>query len=366
MKPFFLDEPELEFGGGARHIDVRYGLTLNGALDRHLESAPKVVRVGVIGSANNVEGVLAWIDRCRAGVEGRETHRTMLFPGFPGFGDSGPLCNFVVDDRLVDTISARDVQQIGDSQNEDTFFTASSGRYLEGARDLVDKGNADVVVCLLPEEFVKRIDVPDGETSGPRSRRRMRTQDRFVWHDAFKAATLYLPRPVQVCRPATYGGGVHRYTRDGRAVKDTQDEATRAWNFFCALYYKAGGVPWRLLRDPSDLAACFAGISFYYDPSSETMRTSVAQIFNERGEGVIVRGGPAQVDEQDKTPHLSESDANDLLLKLLAVYKREHRNTPARLVCHKSSYFSDEELAGCRAEERRVGKECRSRWSPYH
>jgi len=349
MKPFFLDEPELEFGGGARHIDVRYGLTLNGALDRHLESAPKVVRVGVIGSANNVEGVLAWIDRCRAGVEGRETHRTMLFPGFPGFGDSGPLCNFVVDDRLVDTISARDVQQIGDSQNEDTFFTASSGRYLEGARDLVDKGNADVVVCLLPEEFVKRIDVPDGETSGPRSRRRMRTQDRFVWHDAFKAATLYLPRPVQVCRPATYGGGVHRYTRDGRAVKDTQDEATRAWNFFCALYYKAGGVPWRLLRDPSDLAACFAGISFYYDPSSETMRTSVAQIFNERGEGVIVRGGPAQVDEQDKTPHLSESDANDLLLKLLAVYKREHRNTPARLVCHKSSYFSDEELAGCRA-----------------
>ena len=23
-------------------------------------------------------------------------------------------------------------------------------------------------------------------------------------------------------------------------------------------------------------------------------------------------------------------------------------------------------LCGCRSEERRVGKECRSRWSPYH
>ena len=23
-------------------------------------------------------------------------------------------------------------------------------------------------------------------------------------------------------------------------------------------------------------------------------------------------------------------------------------------------------LTGCRSEERRVGKECRSRWSPYH
>ncbi|MHC4116614.1 MAG: argonaute/piwi family protein [Planctomycetota bacterium] len=347
MRSFFLDEPELEFGGGARHIDIRYGLALNGALDRHLESAPKVVRVGIVGSASNVEGVHSWIDKCRSGIEGKDTHRTTLFPEFPGFGDSGPFCNFVVDDRLIDTISARDAKQIADVSTEDAFFTASSTRFIEGARDLVDKANADVIVCLLPDEFLKRIDVPNTGITGPRSRRKLRTQDRFVWHDAFKAASLGLPRPVQVCRPATYGGRIHHYARDGRAVKDTQDEATRAWNFFCALYYKAGGIPWRLLRNPSDLATCFAGISFYHDPASKTMRTSVAQIFNERGEGVIVRGGPAELDEKDKSPHLSESDATDLLLKLLAVYKREHRNTPARLVCHKSSYFSKAELAGC-------------------
>ena len=28
------------------------------------------------------------------------------------------------------------------------------------------------------------------------------------------------------------------------------------------------------------------------------------------------------------------------------------------------AYFAD--LVLCRSEERRVGKECRSRWSPYH
>ena len=27
---------------------------------------------------------------------------------------------------------------------------------------------------------------------------------------------------------------------------------------------------------------------------------------------------------------------------------------------------TDDTLAVCRSEERRVGKECRSRWSPYH
>ncbi|MEU9156236.1 hypothetical protein AB0D59_38245 [Streptomyces sp. NPDC048417] len=29
-----------------------------------------------------------------------------------------------------------------------------------------------------------------------------------------------------------------------------QDEASRAWNFHVALYYKAGGAPWRFLRNP--------------------------------------------------------------------------------------------------------------------
>ena len=32
-------------------------------------------------------------------------------------------------------------------------------------------------------------------------------------------------------------------------------------------------------------------------------------------------------------------------------------------LCHAQSKFSS---AGLRSEERRVGKECRSRWSPYH
>src|SRR3712207_9182011 len=32
----------------------------------------------------------------------------------------------------------------------------------------------------------------------------------------------------------------------------------------------------------------------------------------------------------------------------------------------KAGYFIRSEPLGARSEERRVGKECRSRWSPYH
>ena len=46
------------------------------------------------------------------------------------------------------------------------------------------------------------------------------------------------------------------------------------------------------------LMTCYMGISFYHDPASETLRTGVAQVFNERGESMVVRGGRAVLDDQ--------------------------------------------------------------------
>lgn len=348
MKLHFIDEPELEFGGAGRHIDIRHGLTEHGPLDCGLISAPQSIRVGVVGAAQDVERLREWIDRCRSGVDAKKSKRTTLFVGFPGFGASGTLCDFVVDDRLVDIISGSDLRDIGDADDA-KFHAASIERFRLGAADLIEKANAGVVACLLPEAFVRRIDVPATPETGPRSQRRRNKDDEGVWHDVFKAEAMQLPRPVQVVRPATYGGGVHHFTRDGTAVREMQDEATRAWNFFCALYYKAGGIPWRLARESTDLMTCYMGISFYYDPAPESLRTSVAQVFNERGEGMVVRGGPAVLDDQDKTPHLSPHDAEQLLTQAVQAFRREHRTSPARLVCHKSSYFSEAELEGCAA-----------------
>ena len=40
MKTEFLVEPELEFGNGGQHIDVRFGIMQHGPLDRGISSAP--------------------------------------------------------------------------------------------------------------------------------------------------------------------------------------------------------------------------------------------------------------------------------------------------------------------------------------
>jgi argonaute-like protein implicated in RNA metabolism and viral defense len=122
------------------------------------------------------------------------------------------------------------------------------------------------------------------------------------------------------------------------------------------MYYKSGGVPWRLTRDASDYATCYAGVSFYRSLDEKRVQTSIAQIFNARGEGIVVRGAQAQISKEDRTPHLSENDSAAILVQTLQRYREEHGNLPARVVLHKSSYFTPEEIAGFRTalEQERV------------
>jgi hypothetical protein len=71
---------------------------------------------------------------------------------------------------------------------------------------------------------------------------------------------------------------------------------------------------------------------------------------------VIVKGGEAKIDKDDRQPHLSAENANAILKKALQVYRNEHRTFPARLVVHKTSKFSDGEADEFRsaAEEENV------------
>ncbi|MFF2993602.1 hypothetical protein ACFVTC_03360 [Streptomyces sp. NPDC057950] len=69
-------------------------------------------------------------------------------------------------------------------------------------------------------------------------------------------------------------------------------------------------------------------------------------MFNERGDGVVVRGGTAQISKSDRQPHLTLADARQLLLDALAEYRTTHGHQPARIVVHKTSNFTTGEIDG--------------------
>jgi hypothetical protein len=77
------------------------------------------------------------------------------------------------------------------------------------------------------------------------------------------------------------------------------------------------------------------------------MRTGLAQAFTHGGDGFVLRGKPFEWDDAvSRSPHLSRTDARDLMRDVLGVYDRHRHGKPERIVVHKSSRFWPEELAG--------------------
>jgi hypothetical protein len=197
-------------------------------------------------------------------------------------------------------------------------------------------------LCARPEEireYATELPAPDGEGSEEDHGTAEIGRD---FHDMLKAQALGLACPLQVMRRETWEGTV----RHGDVPRVLQDEATRAWNLHAALYYKAGGSPWRMPRHDSDLSTCYVGVSFYRTADGGELHTAVAQVFNERGDGVVIRGGTAKISKADLRPHLGEADAHKLLSDALTEYRRTHGHQPAHVVLHKTSQFSPAEVTG--------------------
>ncbi len=352
MRVDHLPEPELEFGAG-RHIDIRFGLMNHGPLDFESAVAPKQIKLGVVGTPETIEGVQQWLERCRSGIAAKPSKRPNLFPRFPGFGPETRLvADLVLDSRLQRAIPQAEFDHICRGSRTDEGVTEAVRLFVDEIEYLTQKTAADVFLCALPLVLVEYIDQYGGPEMGSDNQDGEgdpNVDAKIEFHDLLKAKVMRLCRPTQIVRPATYDETKKLRRKSRRELtRNLQDEATRAWNFYTALYYKAGGIPWRLVRDPKELSACYVGVSFYKTVDESKLLTSSAQVFNERGEGVILRGGTAKLTKDDRQIHLTKKDAHTLLVNALEVYRREHKTFPARVVVHKTSIHNDDEIEGFR------------------
>ncbi|MDE0043335.1 MAG: hypothetical protein OXT74_14950 [Candidatus Poribacteria bacterium] len=128
---------------------------------------------------------------------------------------------------------------------------------------------------------------------------------------------------------------------------ECEDPATRAWNFSVGLYYKSGGVPWRLR--PEGPTTCFVGVAFHHveRAKSHVVRSSLAHAFSSDGEGFAIRGGGVPVEPgQALNVHLSLDQAFDLGQRVISEYKLRTGTAPLRVVVHKTSDFDGLEQLG--------------------
>lgn len=345
MRPQLIIEPKLDFGTG-QHVDIRYGLMNYHPLDITSNIAPRNIKLGIVGSNNTIEGVINWLDKCKAGLPGKESNQPNLFPPFPGFGkDSCFNSEFIIDQNFQRAIPHREIDIITKAPTHKAIVEQAVQAFYTEIEYLAQNRSVDVIICALPLELFCAME--QQRASNKENKAEDEPDSEIDFHHLLKARAMKLRIPIQLILPTTYDdkAKIPRKIKTD-SFRKVQDEATRAWNIHTALYYKARGVPWRLIRDSKDVTSCFIGISFYKSLDQKHILTSIAQIFNERGEGIIVRGGKVELSKKDRQIHLSHDDAFDLLDTTLQRYREEHKTTPGRVVLHKSSSYNAEELAG--------------------
>lgn len=346
MKVRYIDEPSLQFGSD-HHICPKYGIYSYSPFDIN-NVRPEKITIGIIGKGESIDKLLPWIESCKTHINGKQSKNPhpKLFPNFCGFNKQiGFKCEVVYDDSYLRRLNNSDFDSIiRKHENLEERIDEIAKLYLDEIKFLSKNKNPDVILCVLSENFISYIKEDDAEISeeaddssenleeGSEQKASQKEQN---FRRYLKAKSMQYNVPIQIVRD-----------RISKPTGDMQDEATIAWNFFTALYYKASGTPWALLRKNSAETTCYAGISFFKSRDKTSTQTSIAQIFNELGKGVILRGEEVRVKKYDRTPHLSEEQA----LKLLEISLKEYYDAvkifPKRIVLHKTSNFSTAEIEG--------------------
>jgi len=352
-----LPPPLLEFGTDGQFTDPKVGLERAGPFSLRFGSAHKSqIRIGMVGTSEQIEQAEAWFSRCHTYLMSGQVNHAM-YPDFPGFHDifRGTL---ELDARWNVTLDSTDVNaslKLPPQQR----FPAILDLYSRALERLANGDvRPDVTVCCLPGDVVQASGTVDRVLTAQERRDIHRsssvpsvqmslfpdwepteTEETLLHRDfrrALKARAMGYRMPIQLATA--------RLFLDREA---SQDPATRAWNVCLALFFKAGGIPWRLRTIGPE--TCFVGISFHHLQTTHRhlVYSSIAQGFPTDGEGFALRGDALPWNpNQGRQVHLSDSQAFKLAGEILREYRDRTGGVPPRVVLHKTSAFDTPERSG--------------------
>lgn len=337
-----IPEPELEFARD-RFICPRIGIASFDVYDSQRELRRDKINIGAVGTDKGLEKLRRWLERCKEPIPARpDTLQRNLYPAFPGFHQQyGFKTSLVVSSEGFKSIHTDEVNQIiNDRTSRDARVRKAVELYLKPIEFLSrNRRVIDVIICVLPDDLydavAKEIEKEGSEEDTLSNHENKTPEIEHNFRRALKAESLRLEKPLQIVREQSL------------TERAPQDAASRAWNFCTAIYYKTNQtVPWKLVTDPNEPRVCFVGIGFFRSRDRKVLHTSLAQVFDELGNNVILRGGQAYQDKTDRRPHLTKDQSEILLGRSIDDYILANETAPARLVIHKSSFYTKDEREG--------------------
>lgn len=350
--------PMLEFGKDEGSTDPRLGLLRSGPFSLRFNRAHRSqIRLGIVAPTEMLRSARGWYDRCQSKILTGKLN-SLMYVDFPGF-ENAFQCSL---DRSTpwEIDIETDLEAALGHDDDQVRFERTLEVYTQAVARLVSDYRPDVITCCLPPELLRRCRTVNRSEITGEAGRKLRSRARKVdssqlsfmdqwdteesaeellqrdFRRALKARVMMLQTPVQI---ATNGLLLDESAR--------QDPATRAWNSTVALFYKAGGIPWRV--ESAGPETCYIGVSFHYLKTTrrQLMYSSVAQAFSSEGEGFALRGDAVPRNPgDDRNPHLKEGQADKLAQRVISQYRERTAQDPARVVLHKTTRFDDEERRG--------------------
>ena len=338
MKLVHVNEPRLEFFSGA-HVCPRRGIAAYGVYDRSSLTRRTRILLGAIGTSKDLEDLSNLFERMKSSIKGVEDDRKdNLFPDFCGFNEGvGFHAELAFNQDLGRPLRQLDIEKITKIKDRSRRIEEAINLYYDEIKFLAQNRPVDVIVCVLSKSIFDAVSKESAVEDEEKLEESIEIKSELNFRRALKAKAMHLGKPLQLLRAdSLISGG-----------KGQQDDATKAWNLATALYYKAGATnPWRLENAEGNSLLCALGIAFYRSRDKKTLNTSLAQVFDELGNGLILRGTPVHLEKGDRVPRLSEEQSYTLFKAALEEYRNAMRTYPGRVVVHKTSNFSAPEMSG--------------------
>ena len=76
-------------------------------------SAPKRIRIGLVGTEKSTERFLSWLEQCKNGLDAKVSNKPNLIPRFPGLNeDVGLRTSVVTGKELTRTVHPKHIREV--------------------------------------------------------------------------------------------------------------------------------------------------------------------------------------------------------------------------------------------------------------
>lgn len=348
MRVFHIDEPYLFFGNNSKCVDPQVGLLNFGPYGgRGISNEKSIsIRAGIIGTTKSINSTIDWLNRLKYRIAAEEKYDTE-YKGidFPGLNRDSPLgFEIVIDSNCIEKISREFIRSLKKLHRKQRILN-SVQLYCDKIDNFKEAHpRPDIIFLPIDDELLslckelgrktdkivfQRREFGDPDTS---------TAPMFDFHNYIKAHAALSNFVTQFIGPKTL---IFSETK--------QNPSIIGWNIAVGVYYKATGIPWKI-ADIDD-NTCYVGISYYNEIHGKikNLRASFAQVYMRTGESQVIRGEPFAWDNKSRgrTIHLDSNQMCELISKTIEVFETQRGRKPSRLVIHKTTHFSGEEIQGC-------------------